>query len=95
MIVLRTLTEELPRVTLCGEVLTANSLRRDGDGFAGEFERLIDMWAGRSVFMLEGGSSPQKLQLDIGPHKKKLGPGAWEALIQELCDVAATLPWGM
>jgi hypothetical protein len=33
--------------------------------------------------------------LDIGPHEKKLGVGAWEELIQELTQISNTLPWGM
>jgi hypothetical protein len=34
-------------------------------------------------------------RLDIDPHHKKLGPGAWDALIDELSKVSTSLPWGL
>jgi hypothetical protein len=93
-VVICTRTQDLPRLTLCGEALLAKELHRDGDEFVAEFERLIDAWAGRTVLVLDAGGISERLQLDIGPHQKKLGPGAWEALIEELSQISTGLPWG-
>ncbi len=95
VVVLLTRTDELPHVSICGEVLPLKSLRREGQTYVGEFERLIDTWAGRTVFTLDSAEPPERLQLDIGPHEKKLGPDGWEALIQELSAISNTLPWGI
>jgi hypothetical protein len=94
-IVLRTLTPELPEVMLHGERLRAVSLKRANGQFIGEFERWIDTWAGRSRLVINGGITPETVDLDIGPPERKLGPGAWEALIQELSEISKSLPWGM
>jgi hypothetical protein len=93
-VVICTRTADLPTLTLCGESIATNVLRRDGDHFVAEFERLIDTWAGRTVLVLQGDETPLRLQLDIQPHQKKLGPGAWEALIEELSQISTGLPWG-
>jgi hypothetical protein len=95
LIVFQTHTSDLPELLLCGETLNPKSLRRQGQDFIGIYERLIDTWAGRTVFVLRGGHTPQQIQLDIGPHEKKLGVGAWDELIQELSQISNTLPWGM
>jgi hypothetical protein len=95
LIVFQTHTPDLPELLLCGETLNPKSLRRQGRDFIGIYERLIDTWAGRTVFVLRGGLTPQQIHLDIGPHEKKLGVGAWEELIQELSQISNTLPWGM
>lgn len=94
-IVFRTRTPELPEVSLCGEALTPRKLLRDRHEFVGEFDLQINTWAGRSIFVLSGGVAPEKLQLDISPHAKKGGSGAWDTLIQELCQISETLPWGL
>jgi hypothetical protein len=96
-VVFRTCTAALPQLSLCGEGLAPipGSLRIDGTDYIAEFERLIDMWAGRTVFTLADGTALIALLLDIGPHEKKLGLGAWEELIQELSAISGTLPWGM
>ena len=95
LIVLRSRTTDVPHVRLCGEELPLKSLRLEGDEFIGEFERLIDTWAGRTSFSLAAGSTRQYLQLDIGPAEKKLGPSAWDAMIQELSEISLSLPWGL
>lgn len=95
MIVFQTRSRELPQVSLCGENIPSRNLRQGEGEFHGEFERLIDMWAGRTVFHFSGGGPPLTLQLDIGPHESKLAVGAWDALIKELCDINDTLPWGV
>jgi hypothetical protein len=95
LIVFKTHTPDLPELLLCGETLISKSLGRQGQDFIGVYERRIDMWAGRTVFVLRDGPTLHQIQLDIGPHEKKLGVNAWEELIQELSQISNTLPWGM
>ena len=80
---------------MCGETLAAKVICQDGETFVAEFERFIDTWAGRTTLMLEGGEKPELLQLDINPHGKKLGPGGWDSLIEELSRISISLPWGL
>jgi hypothetical protein len=94
-LVFRTITDELPVVSFCGETLAFKTLRREGAGYAGEFERLIDMWAGRTSFSLRDGTGEAVLDLDIGPHERKLDRLGWEGLINELSEVSQSLPWGL
>lgn len=95
-IVIVSRTAGLPRLQLCGERLTPESLTQ-GDGyFEAEFVHWIDSWAGRTIFSLHDGSSARHdFTLDVGPHQQKLAPGSWEALIRELSDISPALPWGM
>jgi PD-(D/E)XK nuclease superfamily protein/uncharacterized protein DUF2357 len=95
VVVLRTHTQLLPRLRLCGQDLYPRGLDQSEQGFTAEFDRLIDTWAGRTVLTLEGGPDTETIRLDIDPHRRKLGPGAWEAMIRELCEVSASLPWGL
>jgi hypothetical protein len=97
LIVLETHTRAIPQMSMRGELLSPKpgSLKAEEGGFVACFERLIDMWAGRTVFTLEDGDATQRLTLDIGPHRRKLAEGGWEALINELSARSAALPWGM
>jgi hypothetical protein len=95
VVVVCTRTAHLPTLTMCGEMLAAKAMRQDGEIFVAEFERLIDTWAGRTTLMLEGDDKLEPLQLDIDPHGKKLGPGVWDSLIEELSRISTSLPWGL
>jgi hypothetical protein len=85
----------IPKLLLRGEAITPTLLSQDGDIFIAEFERLIDVWAGRTEFLLQDGSTRHSLTLDIGPKKLGLGPSAWDDLIEELSSISTSLPWGM
>ena len=71
------------------------TLQRAGEAYSGVFERLIDMWAGRTSFSLRDGETEVILALDIGPHEGKLDRLGWESLINELSEVSQSLPWGL
>jgi hypothetical protein len=95
VVVVCTRTLRLPTLTMCGETLVAKAMRQDGESFFAEFERFIDTWAGRTKLVLEGDGKLETLHLDIDPHGKKLGPGVWDSLIEELSRISTSLPWGL
>ncbi|WP_322186847.1 nuclease domain-containing protein [Fulvimarina sp. 2208YS6-2-32] len=88
-------TAHLPLLELRGVALTPISLSQEGTTFVAVYEQLIDVWAGRTSFMLKDGDAEQWLTLDIGPNERKVGLSAWEDLLEELSTVSANLPWGM
>lgn len=94
-LVFETISDEIPVVTLSGETLAFKTLQRAGEDYSGVFERLIDMWAGRTSFSLRDGGTEVTLTLDIGPHEGKLDRLGWDGLINELSEVSKSLPWGL
>jgi hypothetical protein len=94
-LVFEAVSGEIPVVTFSGETLAFKTLQRTGEGYFGVFERLIDMWAGRTSFSLRDGETEVILTLDIGPHEGKLDRFGWEGLINELSEISQSLPWGL
>lgn len=95
IVVVCTRTAHLPTLTMCGEKLAAKVMRQDGEVFVAEFELFVDTWAGRTTLVLDGDNKLESLQLDIDPDGKKLGPGLWDSLIEELSRISTSLPWGL
>ncbi|HWE99123.1 MAG TPA: nuclease domain-containing protein [Caulobacteraceae bacterium] len=94
-VVFHTTTTNLPRLTLCGNKLPPQRLGVSPDGYAAEFQKLIDVWAGRTTFVLHDGERQTSVQLDIGPHEGKLDGASWNGMIDELSRISTALPWGL
>ena len=64
--------------------------------FSAEYEILIDSWAGRMVIDLAAeGRVCEQLHLDIRPSDRKLQGEEFEAMLDELSQRSASLPWGL
>lgn len=92
---LRVRAAEAPTVHLGGDDLAPAGLGMVDGRVEAAYEFVIDSWAGRTSLHVAVGERRRRLILDVQPHPGKLGIDAFAAMLVELSERSAALPWGM
>lgn len=92
---LRVRAAEAPTVHMGGDDLAPARLGLMEGQVEAAYEFVIDSWAGRTSLHVTVGERRRRLILDVQPHPGKLGIDAFAAMLSELSERSATLPWGM
>lgn len=95
VITIETRTTNLPIVRLAGRIIQAQRLATIKEGFLGEYEFLIDTWAGRTALQVHDGTAQSAVMLEIRPNHRKLGENEFDAMLHELAQRSSNILWGL
>jgi PD-(D/E)XK nuclease superfamily/Domain of unknown function (DUF2357) len=94
-LVLEVFSAGLPTLRMAGRDVPMRHIALTEGGYSTRFELLIDTWAGRTTLFVRDGIESDALLLEIGPHEKKLGQNAFDAMLAELTERSKILAWGL